>query len=128
MSGWMLGYIMTTQVSFLVTTIVSNDAGSRVCASCAGAGFAAFSNAWQLFQLPYAIVGMSVITAMLPRMSAHAAEGSHDLVTTDYSAATRLASVIIVPSALILAVRAFVVTGLSRRGAIEERGGEVVGA
>jgi murein biosynthesis integral membrane protein MurJ len=104
MSGWMLGYIVTTQISFLVTTIVSNDAGARVCATCAGAGFAAFSNAWQLFQLPYAIVGMSVITAMLPRMSAHAAEGANELVTNDYSAATRLASVIIVPSALILAV------------------------
>jgi putative peptidoglycan lipid II flippase len=104
MSGWMLGYIVTTQISFLVTTVVSNDAGARVCASCAGAGFAAFSNAWQLFQLPYAIVGMSVITAMLPRMSAHAAEGDNELVTSDYSTATRLASVIIVPSALILAV------------------------
>jgi murein biosynthesis integral membrane protein MurJ len=104
MSGWMLGYIITTQISFLVTTIVSNDAGARVCASCAGAGFAAFSNAWQLFQLPYAIVGMSVITAMLPRMSAHAAEGADELVTSDYSAAIRLASVIIVPAALILAV------------------------
>jgi murein biosynthesis integral membrane protein MurJ len=104
MSGWMLGYIVTTQISFLVTTVVSNDAGARVCATCAGAGFAAFSNAWQLFQLPYAIVGMSVITAMLPRMSAHAAEGANELVTDDYSMATRLASVIIVPSALILAV------------------------
>ena len=104
MSGWMLGYIVTTQISFLVTTVVSNDAGARVCATCAGAGFAAFSNAWQLFQLPYAIVGMSVITAMLPRMSAHAAEGKNKLVTSDYSTATRLASVIIVPSALILAV------------------------
>jgi putative peptidoglycan lipid II flippase len=104
MSGWMLGYIVTTQISFLVTTVVSNDAGAKVCATCAGAGFAAFSNAWQLFQLPYAIVGMSVITAMLPRMSAHAAEGANELVTSDYSAATRLASVVIVPSALILAV------------------------
>jgi murein biosynthesis integral membrane protein MurJ len=104
MSGWMFGYIVTTQISFLVTTIVANDAGARVCASCAGAGFAAFSNAWQLFQLPYAIVGMSVITAMLPRMSAHAAEGASRLVTRDYSAATRLSSVLVVPSALILAV------------------------
>ncbi len=73
MSGWMFFYIAATQLSFVTTTIVSNDAGARVCASCAGAGYAAFSNAWQLFQLPYAIVGVSVITAMLPRMSAHAA-------------------------------------------------------
>ncbi|HKD87978.1 MAG TPA: murein biosynthesis integral membrane protein MurJ, partial [Streptosporangiaceae bacterium] len=104
MSGWMFGYIVTTQTSLLVTTIVANDAGARVCQSCAGAGYAAFSNALQLFQLPYAIVGISVITAVLPRMSAHAAEGSNRLVTSDYSAATRLSSVILVPSALIMAV------------------------
>lgn len=104
MGGWMFFYIAATQLSFLITTIVANDAGARVCGSCAGAGYAAFSNAWQLFQLPYAIVGVSVFTAMLPRMSAHAAAGSHELLTKDFSIATRLSSVIIVPCALILAV------------------------
>lgn len=49
-------------------------------------------------------MGVSVITAMLPRMSAHAAAGSNRLLTRDFSAATRLSSVIIVPSAMILAV------------------------
>jgi putative peptidoglycan lipid II flippase len=104
MSGWMFFYILTTQLALVTTTIVSNDAGARVCKTCAGAGYAAFSNAWQLFQLPYAIVGVSVITAMLPRMSAHAASGAHRLLTRDFSAATRLSSVIIVPSAMILTV------------------------
>jgi putative peptidoglycan lipid II flippase len=104
MGGWMFFYIAATQLSFVTTTIVSNDAGARVCASCAGAGYAAFSNAWQLFQLPFAIVGVSVITAMLPRMSAHAATGAHGLLAKDFSVATRLSSVIIVPSAMILAV------------------------
>jgi putative peptidoglycan lipid II flippase len=104
MGGWMFGYVITTQISFMVTTIVSNNAGARVCASCAGAGYATFANAWTMFQLPYAIVGVSVITAMLPRMSAHAAEGSHNLVNRDFSAATRLSSAIVVPGALILAV------------------------
>lgn len=104
MGGWMFGYIVATQASLLVTTIVANDAGARVCKSCAGAGYAAFSNALQLFQLPYAIVGMSVITVVLPRMSAHAADGADRLVSSDYSAATRLSSVILVPTALIMAV------------------------
>jgi len=104
MGGWMFVYILATQLSFVVTTIVSNDAGARVCKTCAGAGYAAFSNAWQLFQLPYAIVGMSVITAMLPRMSAHASAGSDRLLVSDFSIATRLSSVITVPSAMILAV------------------------
>jgi len=104
MSGWMFGYVLTTQVAFLVTTRVANVAGSRVSQKAAGAGFAAYSNAYLLFQLPYAIVGISVITALLPRMSAHAAEQKYRLVAADFSTATRLASVIVVPAALILAV------------------------
>jgi putative peptidoglycan lipid II flippase len=104
MSGWMFGYVMATQIAFLVTTRVANSAGARVSQQAAGAGFAAYSNAYMLFQLPYAIVGISVITAMLPRMSGHASEGRYRLVSSDFSTATRLASVIVVPASLILAV------------------------
>jgi putative peptidoglycan lipid II flippase len=104
MSGWMFGYVLTTQISFLVTTRVANLAGARVSQQAAGAGFAAYSNAYTLFQLPYAIVGISVITALLPRMSAHASEGRYRLVSADFSTAARLASAIVVPAALILAV------------------------
>jgi putative peptidoglycan lipid II flippase len=103
MSGWMFGYVLTTQVAFLFTTRVSNIAGHRA-GQAVGAGFAAYSNAYTLFQLPYAIVGISVITALLPRMSAHAAERKYRLVAADFSTATRLAAVIVVPAALILAV------------------------
>jgi putative peptidoglycan lipid II flippase len=103
MSGWMFGYVLTTQIAFLFTTRVSNIAGARA-GQHVGAGFAAYSNAYALFQLPYAIVGISVITALLPRMSAHAAERRYRLVSADFSTATRLAAVIVVPAALILAV------------------------
>ncbi|HTW01496.1 MAG TPA: murein biosynthesis integral membrane protein MurJ [Streptosporangiaceae bacterium] len=106
MAGWMFGYIATTQVGVLVTTRVANQAS--VLATKArvgyGAGYTPFTYAWQLFQMPYAIVGISVITALLPRMSAHAAGRQPDLVRADFSAGLRLASVIVVPSSLVLAV------------------------
>ena len=105
MAGWMFGYIATTQVTLLVTTRVANEAS--VLASRArvgyGAGYTPFAYAWQLFQMPYAIAGISVITALLPRMSAHAAERRPDLVKADFSAGLRLSSAIVVPSALVLA-------------------------
>jgi putative peptidoglycan lipid II flippase len=105
MAGWMFGYVAATQVAFLVTTNVANDAS--VAAARAGipyANYSAYTYAWQLFQLPYAIVGISVITALLPRMSAHAAERRYSLVRADFSTGVRLSSVIVVPSALVLAV------------------------
>jgi putative peptidoglycan lipid II flippase len=98
MSGWMFGYVATTQVAFLITSRVASTAtGSK-------GAFATYSYAWLLFQLPYAVVSLSVITALLPRMSGHASEGRYDLVRTDLSTGVRLGSVIIAPAALVLAV------------------------
>jgi putative peptidoglycan lipid II flippase len=103
MAGWMFGYIATTQVAFLVTTRVANAAAVKAH-HVNGAGYTDYSYAWQLFQLPYAIVGISVITALLPRMSAHAAERRYGLVGDDFSTGVRLSSVIVAPAALVLAI------------------------
>jgi murein biosynthesis integral membrane protein MurJ len=100
MAGPLFGYILTTQVAFLVVQNVANAASNHASYD----GFPAYSYAWQLFQLPYAIVGISVITALLPRMSAHASEKNHALVKSDFSGGVRLSSVIVVPAALVLAV------------------------
>jgi putative peptidoglycan lipid II flippase len=103
MAAWMFGYIATTQVAFLVTTRVANEAAVRAH-HLHGSGYTDYSYAWLLFQLPYAIVGISVITALLPRMSAHAADHRYGLVSDDFSAGVRLSSVIVVPAAVVLAV------------------------
>jgi murein biosynthesis integral membrane protein MurJ len=96
MGGWMFCYVAATQIAFLVTTVVCNDAQPN-------SGYTAYTYAWQLFQLPYAVVGISVITALLPRMSSHASEGRFRLVRSDFSSGVRLGSVIVVPCSLILA-------------------------
>jgi putative peptidoglycan lipid II flippase len=96
MAGWMFGYIAATQVAFLVTTNVAGDASKS--------GITTYSYAWLLFQLPYAVVGISVITALLPRMSAHASERRFGLVRQDFSTGIRLAATIVVPCSLVLAV------------------------
>ena len=96
MAGWMFGYVAATQVAFLVTTNVAGDASKS--------GITTYSYAWLLFQLPYAVVGISVITALLPRMSAHAAERRFGLVRQDFSTGIRLAAAIVVPCSLVLAV------------------------
>jgi putative peptidoglycan lipid II flippase len=104
MGGWMFGYIAATQVAFLVTSRVANIGSVR--AEHVGilyANYTAYTYGWLLFQLPYAVVGISVITALLPRMSAHAADRQLSLVRSDFSAGVRLSSVIVVPCSLVLA-------------------------
>ena len=95
MAGWMFVYIATLQVAFLVTTKVAGDASKP--------GLVEYNYGWLLFQLPYAVVGLSVITALLPRMSAHAAQRRYGLVRQDFSAGVRLSAAIVVPCSLVLA-------------------------
>ncbi len=98
MAGWMLVYVITQFVGYLVAQRVAN------AASAGSNGYSAYSIAWQLFQLPYAIIGISVITALLPRMSEHASARRYSLVRDDFSIGVRLASVLVVPAAIYLAV------------------------
>src|SRR5690606_15399523 len=69
-----------------------------------GSGIAAYKFASMLFQLPYAIIAVSVITALLPRMSEHVAAGRKDQVRSDFSRGFRLSSVLIVPIAVAMIV------------------------
>jgi putative peptidoglycan lipid II flippase len=98
MAGWMSVYVITQWAGNLVVQILANAASAGVN------GYSAYSIAWQLFQLPYAIVGISVITALLPRMSEHASARRYSLVRDDFSIGVRLASVLVVPAAVYLGV------------------------
>ena len=98
MAGWVSVYAITAWGGSLVAQIVAN------AASAGRNGYSAYSIAWIFFQLPYAIVGISVITALLPRMSEHASARRYSLVRDDFSIGVRLASVIVVPAAIYLFV------------------------
>jgi murein biosynthesis integral membrane protein MurJ len=98
MASWMLVYVISQSAGNLIAQRVANTASAGLN------GYSAYSIAWQLFQLPYAIVGISVITALLPRMSEHASMRRYSLVRDDFSIGVRLAAVIVVPAAVYLGV------------------------
>jgi murein biosynthesis integral membrane protein MurJ len=108
MAGWMFGYVASQALGNLIVQRVANAAANSAYVdshhTVTGVGYSAYSNAWQLFQLPYAIVGISVISALLPRMSGHATDRRYSLVRDDFSKGVRLASVVVVPAAVFLAV------------------------
>jgi putative peptidoglycan lipid II flippase len=96
MASWMTVYVVSQWAGSLVVQIVANAASPGLN------GYSAYSIGWQLFQLPYAIIGISVITALLPRMSEHASTRRYSLVRDDFSIGVRLASVVVVPAAIYL--------------------------
>lgn len=101
MASWTFLYVVVTQIGFLVATRFANSAGSAAHEAGIkyGAGLTPYANAFQMFQLPYAIIAVSVITALLPRMSRNAADAEYGLVRDDFSNGLRVSAVLLVPAA-----------------------------
>jgi putative peptidoglycan lipid II flippase len=100
MASWTFLYVVVTQAGFLVATRFANSAGeqAREAGLHYGAGLTPYANAYQMFQLPYAIIAVSVITALLPRMSRNAADAEYALVRDDFSNGLRVSAVLLVPA------------------------------
>jgi putative peptidoglycan lipid II flippase len=97
-AGWMLGYVITNQLGYLVIVQLAESAGG-------GRGvYAIYSYAFILFSLPYAIVAVTVITALFPGMSRSAAEGDEGAVGRSLSHGLSVAGVVLVPATLFLIV------------------------
>ncbi|EOR72848.1 virulence factor MVIN-like protein [Thermobifida fusca TM51] len=114
-AGWMFLYTLTTQLGFVITSQIAT--GANVAANAhgsadAGAGLTAYSYAYQLFQLPYAIIAVSLITVLLPQMSAFAADQRWDEVRAGFSRTLRVSALILVPLSLAISLYATEITVL----------------
>lgn len=96
MAGWTLGSVSAAQAVLVVVTRIASHAGSGAVS--------VYSNAYTLFQLPYAVIAVTLITGVLPRMSRAAADRDLARVTADLSQSLRLAGVVLVPVAAALIV------------------------
>ncbi|MBB4750993.1 putative peptidoglycan lipid II flippase [Actinoplanes lobatus] len=86
----------------LVAVVASQTltAAATRAASWGGAGgITAFQNASAVYLVPFAVIAVSVMTAMLPRLSEYAARGEHQRVTVGLSRAVRTALVVMAPIA-----------------------------
>lgn len=129
-AGWMFVLVCTMQVGFLVTANIANRAGVAAATGEAGvgAGLTAYHLAYQLFQLPYAILAVSVITVLLPRMSSSAADGNRAELRRDFSRGLRTVSTLLVPVSLLMAVYAVPLCAMVlARGSTSEEDARMVG-
>ncbi|MGW5876610.1 murein biosynthesis integral membrane protein MurJ [Nocardiopsis terrae] len=105
-AGWMMLYTLLTQAGLWITTNIANAANVAGIEQGmdVGAGISAYNLAYQLFQLPYAIIAVSLITVLLPRMSAHADDHDWDAVRSDFSRTLRISAFVLVPTAFAVAM------------------------
>lgn len=93
---WMLGYVAISQVGLIAL--------SRVATANAPGAWSTYSYVWMLLQLPYGVIGFSIMTAILPRMSAAAADGDYAKVIDDLSLGNRLSTVTLLPVSAVMTV------------------------
>lgn len=100
LAGWTLVYVLISQLGYLVTVNISTSAAVRSAKEGikTGVGFTPFSNAYLIMMLPYSIVTISIITALLPHLSKLALAKKSDEVRQQLVRAIRMVGVITVPS------------------------------
>ncbi len=126
---WTLLYVATNQLGYFVVVRSLNGAGKAAAGVAdAGAGYAAYNLAYLVFLLPHGIVTVSIVTALVPRMSAAAAQARVRDLRADLSRGLRLVGCATVPAAVaFLAFGPDLTTVLFARNAVTAADGRYVG-
>ncbi|MFF3938655.1 murein biosynthesis integral membrane protein MurJ [Streptomyces phaeofaciens] len=97
LAKWTFLFVLANQAGAIVVSQLSTAAGKD--SPVDGTGFAAYANAQLIWGLPQAIITVSLMAALLPRISRSAAEGDGGAVRDDISQGLRTTAVAIVPIA-----------------------------
>ncbi|MGV0791300.1 murein biosynthesis integral membrane protein MurJ [Mycolicibacterium sp. XJ1819] len=96
MAAAMLLYVLISQAGLIV--------GNRIASGAAASGPAIYNYTWLILQLPFGIIGVTVLTVVMPRLSRNAAANDTGAVLADLSLATRLTMVTLIPIVAMMTV------------------------
>lgn len=98
LAKWTVLFVFANQAGLVVITQFATWAGENAeRAGYPGTGFIAYNSALLIWQMPQAIITVSVMAALLPRISRSAADGDTAAVRDDLSHGLRTSAVAIVP-------------------------------
>jgi putative peptidoglycan lipid II flippase len=102
LAGWTLVYVLISQIGYLITVNVATTAAvdSAKAGITTGVGFTPFKNAYLIMLLPYSIVTVSIITALLPHMSKLAINKKIEDVKDQLLRAIKTVGVLTIPSSV----------------------------
>ena len=104
LAAWTLIYVLISQLGYLVTVNVATSAAVRSAQAgiTTGVGFTPFTSAYYIMLLPYSIVTISIVTALLPHLSRLAIAKDRAEVRNQLVRAIRMVGVVTVPSSVAL--------------------------
>ncbi|SKN00474.1 integral membrane protein MviN [Mycobacteroides abscessus subsp. massiliense] len=96
MAAAMFAYVAISQFGYVIA--------NRIAAGAAESGPIIYSQTWMILQLPYGVVGVTILTAIMPRLSRNAAAQDTPAVIGDMSLATRLTMTVLIPVVAVMTV------------------------
>lgn len=93
---WLVLYTLVSQAAYIELT--------RVATGAASGSMTIFTNSWLLLQVPYGVLGVSLLTAIMPRMSKAAADGDVRGVIDNLSTGSRASTVMLLPLVAMITV------------------------
>ena len=98
---WTVLFVIVNQVAY---TVVVRLASSGTASSADGTGYSIYSSTFLIVMVPHSVVTVSLATAILPRLSARAAEDDLHGLSRSLTDSLRTALAVVVPFALLLPV------------------------
>jgi putative peptidoglycan lipid II flippase len=89
MAAAMVLYVLISQLGLVV--------GNQIASTAAASGPAIYNYTWLILMLPYGMIGVTVLTVVMPRLSRNAAADDTRAVLADLSLATRLTLITLIP-------------------------------
>ena len=96
MAAAMVLYVVISQVGLVV--------GNRIASTSAASGPAIYNYTWLVLQLPFGIIGVTILTVVMPRLSRNAAADDVPAVLADLSLATRLTMLTLLPVVALMTI------------------------
>ncbi len=92
----MVLYVLISQVGLVV--------GNQIASAASASGPAIYNYTWLVLQLPFGIIGVTVLTVVMPRLSRNAAADDGPAVLADLNLATRLTMLTLIPVVAVMTV------------------------
>ncbi|MBI2696977.1 murein biosynthesis protein MurJ [Mycobacterium nebraskense] len=89
MAAAMVLYVLISQLGLVV--------GNQIASTAAASGPAIYNYTWLVLMLPFGMIGVTVLTVVMPRLSRNAAADDTKAVLADLSLATRLTLITLIP-------------------------------
>ncbi|HYB39772.1 MAG TPA: murein biosynthesis integral membrane protein MurJ [Mycobacterium sp.] len=96
MAAAMVLYVLISQFGLVV--------GNQIASTAAASGPAIYYYTWLVLMLPFGIIGVTVLTVVMPRLSRNAAADDTPAVLADLSLATRLTMITLIPTVAFMTV------------------------